>query len=266
MYSSMNDILHLDVSYKVSFALALVFHLVLVLFLGIKFIHTRAEIGLGATNSIIQVVAINERDVDSWQAPKPQPPTPQVEQPPPLPKENIVQKQPDTDALSTFKKNLLLEQARELAELKKEKQKHKEMLRKKSERQMQKILHEQLLVEQRQLADSQAEQQIGSHGGGLVGGEMDKYKLLIIQAISSVWNQPEGMGAGDFCQLLINVVPGGAVFEVKVAKNSGNEVLNRSAQAAVFKASPLPVPEEIKLFNEVRAISLTFRSEGVVGN
>ncbi|HBS52209.1 MAG TPA: cell envelope integrity protein TolA [Coxiellaceae bacterium] len=114
-------------------------------------------------------------------------------------------------------------------------------------------------------AQAQAQAQEQAHGHRLQG-EVDKYKALILQAISSQWIIPEGVDSKSVCRLLINVAPGGVVLNVQLVSSSGNLALDRSAQAAVLKASPLPVPEDVSLFDRVRTINLTVRPEGMVGN
>lgn len=264
-----------DSSYKVSLFFALILHLTLVLFLFVKYTHLRSNAVLVSSNNIINATAVNERDFDNQMSKKmvtkesqPQQKTvpqntAQKQEPS---KETVpIKKSGITDQLqSILKKNLLDEQAQELAELKKEKQKYKKKITKQKERQLQKMLQEQISAEQKQLADAQAEAAAEAHGSRL-SGEVNKQLALIKQAIDSQWIKPEGIVAGDFCQLLINVAPGGVVLNVQILRSSGNLALDRSAQAAVFKASPLPVPEDNKMFNEFRVLKPMFNPEGMGG-
>jgi colicin import membrane protein len=93
-------------------------------------------------------------------------------------------------------------------------------------------------------------------------GELDKYKALIIQAISGQWIVPPNLSQNISCELNVRVAPGGVVTEVTVIKSSGNPVLDNSAIAAVNKASPLPVPTEPSLFNQFRELHLTIKPDG----
>jgi colicin import membrane protein len=93
-------------------------------------------------------------------------------------------------------------------------------------------------------------------------GMIDKYKALIVQAISSQWIVPSNLPQNISCELDIRVAPGGAVLDVSVARSSGNPVLDNSAVAAVNKASPLPVPTEPGVFNQFRELHLTVRPDG----
>jgi colicin import membrane protein len=43
--------------------------------------------------------------------------------------------------------------------------------------------------------------------------------------------------------------PFGEVHEVRIRRSSGNPLFDRSAEAAVKKASPLPVPTDVTIYN-----------------
>ena len=93
-------------------------------------------------------------------------------------------------------------------------------------------------------------------------GLMDKYKSMIIQAISEQWVVPQNLPKDISCILTVRVAPGGTVIQVTVEKSSGNPVLDNSAIAAVNKASPLPVPTDANLFDEFRTLKLTVKPDG----
>ncbi|MCH9636862.1 MAG: cell envelope integrity protein TolA [Gammaproteobacteria bacterium] len=92
----------------------------------------------------------------------------------------------------------------------------------------------------------------------------DKYRHLILQAIAQQWIIPPEMNKHLETKLDVHLAPGGMVLEVSIVKSSGNLVLDRSAQTAVYKASPLPVPKNRGLFHTFRRINLTVRPEGVI--
>ena len=50
----------------------------------------------------------------------------------------------------------------------------------------------------------------------------------------------------------------GKVIESTIIESSGNELFDQRAEKAVYSASPLPVPTDSKLFNEMRKIRITF--------
>jgi colicin import membrane protein len=91
----------------------------------------------------------------------------------------------------------------------------------------------------------------------------EKYRHLILQSIAQHWIVPPELDKHLETKLAVHLAPGGMVVEVVIVKSSGNSVLDRSAQSAVYKASPLPVPKN-GLFNTFRQINLTVRPEGVL--
>ncbi|KTD08163.1 cell envelope integrity protein TolA [Legionella jamestowniensis] len=146
------------------------------------------------------------------------------------------------------------EKAKELARLEKEKaQKAKEALA-----QAEKAKAER---ERQAAAQQAAENAKQAH----IAGEVDKYKALIVNAISRHWILPENVNQGLSSQFRIRLAPDGAVLEVTLIRSSGDPILDRSAQTAIYKASPLPVPNDPETFDIFRDISLTVRPENVRG-
>ncbi|MES2997828.1 MAG: cell envelope integrity protein TolA [Pseudomonadota bacterium] len=122
-----------------------------------------------------------------------------------------------------------------------------------AEKNVQKLLQEEvnMLAQQQQIAARNA-------------ATTDKYRHLILQSIAQQWIVPPKLNKHLETKLAVHLAPGGMVLEVIVVKSSGNSVLDRSAQTAVYKASPLPVPKNTALFNTFRQINLTVRPEGVI--
>lgn len=92
---------------------------------------------------------------------------------------------------------------------------------------------------------------------------VDKYKALILQQVGQHWIVPE-VNSNISCRLLITLAPGGTVLDVKLVESSGNDALDRSAIQAVYKASPLPVPEDSNAFNAMRQLDMLVRPESAV--
>ena len=128
------------------------------------------------------------------------------------------------------------EKARKLAIEKK-----KEEKRKREE----KILQEQL--------DAELEAKQQEHDLTVI----QKYQVLITREVTSNFNKlnlPDGLE----CVILIRMLEGGKVFEASIEISSGNDLFDRRATNAVYSASPLPVPEETRLFEKMRTIRFTF--------
>jgi colicin import membrane protein len=65
---------------------------------------------------------------------------------------------------------------------------------------------------------------------------------------------------GNFkCTIRVKLTSDGTVIDAKVITSSGNDVFDRSAENAVNKSSPLPVPKDKELFNkEFRTFTFVF--------
>ncbi|MGI9331589.1 MAG: cell envelope integrity protein TolA, partial [Gammaproteobacteria bacterium] len=61
------------------------------------------------------------------------------------------------------------------------------------------------------------------------------------------WKRPANY-KGLTCVLLVSQLPGGDVADVQVLQSSGNALFDNSVKAAVFSASPLPLPRDPTLF------------------
>jgi colicin import membrane protein len=92
-------------------------------------------------------------------------------------------------------------------------------------------------------------------------GEVERYKGLIRQKVSRHWNKPAGAAKGLQCTVRVRLVPGGEVLAAEVARSSGDSAFDRSVVNAVYKATPLPVPQESKLFEYFREIEFVFSPE-----
>lgn len=117
-------------------------------------------------------------------------------------------------------------------------------------------------IAQQQAAARAAEQAAqDSEKRARLAGVVDKYKALILNAISRRWILPEDVKPGLSSEFSIRLAPDGDVLAVNLTRSSGNAVLDRSAQAAIYKASPLPVPPDPESFSLFREIHLTVRPE-----
>jgi len=90
--------------------------------------------------------------------------------------------------------------------------------------------------------------------------ELDSYVAAIHERIRQVWVRQPGMSRDLSCLVEARLIPGGDVTpgSVHVIRSSGNPAFDRSVVAAVYKASPLPVPEG-RLFEQFRNLGLSFK-------
>lgn len=150
-----------------------------------------------------------------------------------------------------------------LADMDKQNKQHKKLQQKKLKNHFEKTLVEQAEKSMRQqLLDEkihlQAKQLRQSQG------EINKYKALILQAISEHWIVPSGSNKALSCELMIRLAPGGNVIAVEVIKKSGDVALDSSARNAVLKASPLPVPKEPSQFEAFRQFVLKVKPKNIM--
>ncbi len=57
----------------------------------------------------------------------------------------------------------------------------------------------------------------------------------------------------------VTVLPGGRVLSARLKKSSGNAAYDNAVERAIFKAEPLPLPPDARLFNRFREMELGFR-------
>ena len=91
--------------------------------------------------------------------------------------------------------------------------------------------------------------------------ELQRYLSRVERSVMANFRIPAGEG-NRVCTLYIKLIPGGDVAEVRVTKSSGSAVFDRQAALAVRKAAPLPVPDDLRLFNKMREIQFVFDPEG----
>jgi TonB family protein len=78
--------------------------------------------------------------------------------------------------------------------------------------------------------------------------EAEQAKLAIKQKVNQSWIRPPSISAGSRCTIRVRLMSDGTVIDAEVISSSGDEDFDRSAENAVNKASPLPVPKDKELF------------------
>ena len=140
------------------------------------------------------------------------------------------------------------EKARKEAALKKKKQQQEAAAQR--HRQAQKDLKQALAAEEQERVAQASEAKAMAAMAELEG--------LIRERVTRNWSRPAGAPDGLNCLVRVRMAPGGEVLDVKTVKSSGNVLFDRSVVNAVYKAAPLPVPDDPKLFQYVREINIKF--------
>ena len=90
-------------------------------------------------------------------------------------------------------------------------------------------------------------------------GALARYVYAIQQKIQRNWVEPPSAVAGLECVVNVRQLPGGEVVGATIGQCNGDAAVRRSIEAAVLKASPLPLPEDPNLFQ--RDLRITFKPE-----
>jgi colicin import membrane protein len=90
-------------------------------------------------------------------------------------------------------------------------------------------------------------------------GEQAQYVFAITQAVTRAWIKPASATPGLKCVVEVRQLPGGEVVGATITSCNGDAAVQRSIEAAVYKASPLPEPENPALFD--RNLRITFEPE-----
>jgi len=108
-----------------------------------------------------------------------------------------------------------------------------------------------------QLAEEQARQQ--AEHEQRAQGVVAEYTAYIQEKVERNWLRPPGSPEGLSCVVKVSLIPGGDVARVEIIQGSGNPVFDRSVEAAVFRAAPLPMPQDAALFSYFRELRLVFK-------
>jgi len=115
--------------------------------------------------------------------------------------------------------------------------------------------------QQRSMEKAMAEEQQAKENAAITNDFVDQIR----EKISQAWNFPPSSRPDMEVLVRIQLVPTGEVINVSIISGSGNEALDRSVLAAVNRAQPLPVPTDIRIFEQkFRSFIMPFRPEDAV--
>jgi len=127
---------------------------------------------------------------------------------------------------------------------------------------------EQALLEQMALEEASAEM-ARQEAAAKKAADIERSKQIAADSqtqirlkIESVWQYPPAVQPDQEVIMKLVLVPTGQVIQAQVVKSSGNAALDRSVEQAIYKASPLPVPQDIRVFEQnFRTFTMKFRPE-----
>lgn len=129
-----------------------------------------------------------------------------------------------------------------------------------------KKLQERLRQEQEEIARQKAESERQAKAQAKEENIAQLIKVFgfkVKQKVAKNWIV-QGKKEGINCVLNVLLAPGGLVVDVEVLNSSGDVAFDRSAVAAVYKSSPLPVPTDPDAFERMRQLRLTLRPDDVM--
>lgn len=266
--------------YQKHLLFSILLHIVLLAVLVVSFEFSSTMPVVNNADKVIEAMII-----DMPPSPKKiiQKPLPEPVASPPPPKEPVkpVQtkvapppKKPDAIAIPDKKQKKLQEdllQKELLADMQKQQEKQQKKIKQKNlqaefEKEMKDLKAKAVKNQPVQRQMAQEQKRVASALTAQSRGVVDKYKALILQAISQHWLVPSGIDKKRVAELLIRVAPGGVVLDVQLTKSSGDDALDRSARAAVLKSSPLPVPTDPDTFEPFRQFLLKVKPENVLAS
>lgn len=134
------------------------------------------------------------------------------------------------------------EEARRKAEAERKRREAEEAAR----RQREAELRQQLEAEEQRFAAIQS-------------GKQAEWVSAIQSKVMRNWSPPPNLADKFYCEFDVRQIPGGEVVSVNSVR-CDNDVLRRSAEAAIWKASPLPPPPDPSLFDQY--VTVKFQPEG----
>jgi len=156
------------------------------------------------------------------------------------------------------RKAAVAEKARQQKEAEEERQRQEQEARELAE------LEQQMLekLAQEEAAEELVRQQEAERRAKLAARIETEYLARIRDQISSAWVYPPGVAPDQEVEVELSVVPTGEVISIVILRGSGNQSLDRSVEQAIRAASPLPVPDDIRIFDaSFRQFRMKFRPE-----
>jgi colicin import membrane protein len=98
-----------------------------------------------------------------------------------------------------------------------------------------------------------AEERVNAARGS---AEAAAWLALIRDRVTRAWIRPPSARPGVNCEVRVTQVPGGVVTGVQIGACNGDAAVRESIEAAVYRASPLPMPSNPDLFD--RSLKFNF--------
>jgi colicin import membrane protein len=164
--------------------------------------------------------------------------------------------------LAEQKKKVEAEKQRQLAEQKKkveaeqQRQKEEAAKKRKAEEEAKRTAGEEKLKQAMAAEEARLREEESRLSAQRTAGMVNKYLSDITRKVRGNWLRLPGMPQDFSCKVWVKQIPSGEVVDVRIMESSGNVMLDRSVEAAVWKSSPLPAPPSPDVFD--REVVITF--------
>ncbi|MEO6696911.1 MAG: cell envelope integrity protein TolA [Gammaproteobacteria bacterium] len=156
-------------------------------------------------------------------------------------------------------KKKLAEEDKQRKAMEQQRQATDETKRKLEEQKHQKAEQE---TQRRREAEAQLKQQLAAEQAA----SAEQNQALIAQYVGRIqrevtrnWLRPPTARLGMSCTVMVTLAPSGEVLNASVVASSGDTAFDHSVEAAVYKASPLPLPPDPALFGYFRELNFIFK-------
>tara|TARA_B100000686_G_C16648157_1_gene894018 strand:- start:29 stop:871 length:843 start_codon:yes stop_codon:yes gene_type:complete len=135
---------------------------------------------------------------------------------------------------------------RRLEEMEQQRVKNERLRREAEQAEIRRRQEQEVLEEQNRILAMQADDKV-------------RWVFALQQAISRNFVPPASVPIDLECVVDVRQLPGGTVANVSVGRCNGDAAVKRAIEAAVYKASPLPPPDNPRIFD--RDLRITFKPE-----
>lgn len=140
--------------------------------------------------------------------------------------------------------------------------KEEEAQRKEQEKRNREVLEKQMKVaeEQRRAKEAaEAERRAAAQEAARAQKQIDEYTARIREKIRDKVVVPPGIDGNPQAEFEVTLVKNGTVTAVRLVRSSGVPAYDKAVQHAIDAAQPLPTPDDIEIFQQMRDLKLLFR-------
>jgi len=106
---------------------------------------------------------------------------------------------------------------------------------------------------------AEAERRAAAQAAAQAQKQIDEYTRRIREAILANVRVPPGMEGNPQAEFEVKLLKNGTVAAVRLLRQSGFPAYDKAVERAIDLAQPLPTPEDMEIFQQMRDLKLVFR-------